>query len=68
MKYIKPETTITKLELSSFIMGSNNKEYGIVNPGDEKGTDAGGGNIGMGKHDEVSFDASDDNGWSSIGW
>lgn len=66
MKYIKPETTITTAVLSTIIMGSNT-EQGIVDPSKDKGTDAGGGNIGMGKRDEFTFDDSEDNGWST-GW
>ena len=66
MKYIKPETTITTAVLSTIIMGSNT-EQGIVDPNKDKGTDAGGGNIGMGKRDEFTFDDSEDNGWST-GW
>lgn len=59
MKYIQPETTYITLELSQLVMGS---EKGILDPGKDKGTDAGGGNIGMAKG---AWDLSDtdDNGW-----
>lgn len=59
MKYIKPETTYIKLELSNIVMGS---EKGIVDPLKGKGEDAGGGNIGMAKG-AWDFSEADDNGW-----
>lgn len=59
MKYIKPETTYIKLELSNIVMGS---EKGIVDPSINKGENAGGGNIGMAKGAWV-FSETDDNGW-----
>lgn len=60
MKYIQPETTCIKLELSNIIMGS---EKGIVDPSINKGEDAGDGNIGMAKG-AWDFSESDDNLWS----
>ena len=57
MKYIKPETTFITLELSQLVMGS---EKGILDPGKDKGTDAGDGNIGMSKHESFGFGDSDD--------
>lgn len=60
MKYIKPEITCIKLELSNIVMGS---EKGIVDPSINKGGDAGGGNIGMAKG-AGDFSESDDNLWS----
>lgn len=60
MKYIQPETTCIKLELSNIVMGS---EKGIVDPSINKGENAGDGNIGMAK-DAWDFSESDDNLWS----
>lgn len=57
-KYIKPEITCIKLELSNIVMGS---ETGIVDPS-IRGGDAGGGNIGMAKG-AWDFSESDDNLW-----
>lgn len=59
MKYIKPETTYITLELSQLVMGS---ETGILDPGKDKGTDAGNGNIGMAKG-AWDLSETDDNGW-----
>ena len=59
MKYIKPETILIELELSNLVMGSP-IEYGILDPGTEKGKDNGDGNIVMSKHDSFEFDDSDD--------
>lgn len=60
MKYIKPETTFITLELSQLlVMGS---ETGILDPGKDKGTDAGNGNIGMAKG-AWDLSETDDNGW-----
>lgn len=59
-KYIKPEITCIKLELSNIVMGS---ETGNVDPSIPKGGDAGGGNIGMAKG-AGDFSESDDNLWS----
>ncbi len=56
-KYIKPETTCIKLELSNIVMGS---ETGKVNPSINQGGDAGDGNIGMAKG-AWDFSESDDN-------
>lgn len=60
MKYIKPETTYITLELSQLVMGS---EKGILDPGKDKGTDAGNGNIGMAKG-AWDFSESDEILWS----
>lgn len=60
MKYIQPETTCIKLELSNIVMGS---EKGIVDPSINKGENAGDGNIGMAKG-AWDFSESDDNLWS----
>lgn len=60
MKYIQPETTYIKLELSNIVMGS---EKGIVDPSINKGENAGDGNISMGKG-AWDFSESDDNLWS----
>lgn len=48
MKYIQPEVTYIKLELANLVMGSP-KEYGILNPRDEKGTANEDGDIVMAK-------------------
>lgn len=61
MKYIKPEITCIKLELSNIVMGSGS-ETGKVDPSINKGGDAGGGNIGMAKG-AGDFSESDDNLW-----
>lgn len=64
-KYIKPETTCIKLELSQLVMDSGSgsgSEKGIVDPSINKGGDAGGGNIGMAKG-AWDFSESDDNLW-----
>ena len=59
MKYIKPETILIELELSNLVMGSSKKEVGLLDPS-KRGEDAGGGNIGMSKHNSFEFDDSDD--------
>ena len=59
MKYIKPETILIEVELSNLVMGSPKKEVGLLDPS-KRGEDAGGGNIGMSKHDPFEFDDSDD--------
>lgn len=60
MKYIKPETTYIKLELSNIVMGS---EKGILKPEAELGSvDGDGDNIVMAKGTWV-FSETDDNGW-----
>jgi hypothetical protein len=60
MKYIKPETTYIKLELSNIVMGS---EKGILKPEAELGSvDGDGDNIVMAKGGWV-FSETDDNGW-----
>jgi hypothetical protein len=58
MKYIKPETTYIKLELSNIVMGS---EKGILKPEDKPGS-TDGDNIVMAKGGWV-FSETDDNGW-----
>lgn len=63
-KYIKPETTVITVKLPYLLLGSP-KEEGIVDPGKDKGTDAGGGNIGMSKRNPFSHDDSDGDDWNS---
>lgn len=64
MKYIKPETTVVKAAGVVLLSGSH-KEYGILNPGDEKGTDYVDGNIVMSKHNPFDIEDFDDTGWKT---
>jgi len=65
MKYIKPETTVVKMEMPLLLAGTL-IEKGIVNPGTEKGTkEEGSGNIPMAKHNPFDIEDFDDTGWKT---
>lgn len=64
MKYIKPETTVVKMEMPLLLAGTL-QEKGIVNPKTDKGTEDESGNIVMSKHNPFDIEDFDDTGWKT---
>ena len=64
MKYIKPETTVVKMEMPLLLAGTL-QEKGIVSPETQKGFSDESGNIPMAKHNPFDIEDFDDTGWKT---